>query len=105
MSLVPGAVPEGRFAQDGDAWRYEGALVLDNAARVLAEADSLPLPASGVVDFAALERADSVALAVIMALRRRATAEGRALSVRNLPAGLSSLALAYGVVELVHDDA
>ena len=62
----------GGFVVQGDAWRYEGALTLDNAAAVMAHVESLPLPASGRVDMGGLSPADSSALAILMALRRRA---------------------------------
>jgi len=89
------------FVVDGDAWRYRGGLTLDNAADVMAAADALPLPPSGIVDLGALAPADSSALAVVMALHRRAKAEGRPLHVANMPAALQSLAVVYGVDDLV----
>jgi phospholipid transport system transporter-binding protein len=95
------ATPAGGFAIDGDAWRYHGALTLDNAADVMTAADAMALPASGIVDLAALAPADSAALAVVMALRRRAQAEGRTLHVANMPSALQSLAVVYGVDDLV----
>ena len=101
MSSVATAAPAGGFVAVGDLWRYEGALTLDNAAAVMAAADALPLPASGRVDMAALTPADSASLAILMALRRRALAEGRTLRIDNLPAALHSLAIVYGVDELV----
>jgi len=84
----------------GDAWRYEGALTLDNAALVMSNLESLPLPSSGRIDLSGMAHADYAALAILMALRRRAIAEGRALSIENLPAALHSLAIVYGVDEL-----
>jgi phospholipid transport system transporter-binding protein len=95
------AAVRGAFTEHDGAWRFDGALTLDNAAEVLATVEAQPLPASGDIDFAGLARADSSALALILALRRRAVAEGRPLSVRNLPGSLASLAAAYGVDELV----
>ena len=108
--VTEAAAPAGGFVADSvttdagaavDAWRYEGALTLDNAARVMAAADATPLPASGIIDLRALAPADSAALAVVMALRRRADAEGRTLHVRNMPPALQSLAIVYGVDDLV----
>ena len=93
------------FLALGDGWRYEGALTLDNGASVMAAADAMALPASGLVDLGGMATADSAALAVIMALRRRAHAEGRALRFENLPAALHSLAIAYGVDDLMRASA
>ncbi|MEX3935625.1 lipid asymmetry maintenance protein MlaB [Paraburkholderia phymatum] len=53
------------------------------------------------VDCAPLTQFDSSALAVLLAWQRAATARGTPLSIVNLPAGLSSLAQAYGVDTLV----
>ena len=60
----------------GSRWRFEGALTLDNAAGVLEAASELPLPSAGVVDFDGLRHADSAALAVMIALKRRAHRRG-----------------------------
>jgi phospholipid transport system transporter-binding protein len=96
-----GVASPGAFVALGDAWRYEGALTLDNASTVLSAADAMPLPESGRIDMGGVAHADSAALAVVMALRRRALAEGRSLRVDNLPAALHSLAIVYGVDDLV----
>ena len=97
-----GAAPQiGAFDATARGWSFGGALTFDDAAQVLAASASLPLPASGVVDFSGLAQADSTALAVIIALRRRAREQGRALSITGLPASLRSLAVVYGVEHLV----
>ncbi len=95
----------GAFSVSGESWRYTGALTLENAAAVMSAADALALPADGRVDFTELGPADSAALAVIMALRRRALHEGRALHVEGLPPGLASLAIVYGVEDLARGTA
>jgi phospholipid transport system transporter-binding protein len=97
------AIAEGRIVADEAAsrWKFEGALILDNAAAVLAAADAMPLPSSGVVDLSGLVRADSAALAVAIEVNRRALAEGRKLVFQHVPAGLMSLAVVYGVDELL----
>jgi len=53
------------------------------------------------VDCAALTQFDSSALAVLLAWQRAASARGTPLVIVNLPAGLSSLAQAYGVDALL----
>ena len=58
--------------------------------------------AAGVVlDASALTQFDSSTLAVMLACRRAATAEGKSFSVHGLPARLIQLAGLYGVSELV----
>ena len=96
------AAPAGAFVVDGDRWRFNGVLTFDGASTVLASAVGLPLPASGVIDMTGLEHADSAALAVVLALRRRAVAEGRsALSFVGIPPMLESLARVYGIEEFI----
>jgi phospholipid transport system transporter-binding protein len=99
------ATPVGTVAATPEGWRLEGALTMENAAVMLAAADALPLPDSARLDLGGLTHADSAALAVVMALRRRAAAEGRVLRVENLPAALQSLAIVYGVDDLARGTA
>ena len=91
----------GGFAASERGWLFAGALTLDDAAGVLATTGTMPLPANGVIDMRGMMHADSSALAVIIALRRRAASEGRKLSIVGLPASLRSLAVVYGVEDLV----
>ena len=103
MTGDPGdtAPPIGAFDATERGWSFAGALTFDDAAQVLAASKSMPLPANGVVDFSGLAHADSAALALIIAVRRRAREEGRALSITDLPSSLRSLAVVYGVEDLV----
>ena len=91
----------GGFSTSNDGWLFAGAFTLDDAAAVLEASKQLPLPADGVVDFGGLMQADSAALAVMMALKRRAAAENRALTIRGMPASLRSLAVVYGIDNLL----
>jgi phospholipid transport system transporter-binding protein len=95
------APESGTFTASGGRWRFTGALTFDDAAEVLEGARSIALPDTGVVDMSGLEHADSAALAVVMALRRRAAAEGRTLAIEGMPQSLHSLAVAYGVEDLL----
>ena len=89
------------FAADGDRWTFEGQLTFDEATRVLEASSALPLPASGVVDLAGVAHADSAALAVLLALRRRANADGRRLTFASVPPMLDSLARVYDLEEIL----
>lgn len=93
----------GAFAasDDGARWTYEGALTFENAEPVLEAARTLPLPGGGVVDLAGLAHADSAALAVLLALKRRAEGEGAPLAFAGLPDTLVSLARVYGVDTII----
>lgn len=88
-------------SDDGARWIYAGALTFENAEGVLEAARSLPLPSSGVADLAGLAHADSAALAVLLALKRRADAEGAGLAYASVPETVVSLARVYGVDALV----
>jgi phospholipid transport system transporter-binding protein len=88
---------QGTFAADGDRWRFSGQLVFSDAAGVFDAMEKIPLPASGVVDFSGLAHADSSALAVLLALKRRAAAEHAPLQFVAMPAVLQSLARVYGI--------
>jgi phospholipid transport system transporter-binding protein len=100
---MAGAAAARGFAcsSDGTRWIVKGALTFADAAPVLAAARTLPLPASGVVDCAAVAAVDSAAVAVLLALTRGATARGAKLDFANLPAPLLSLASLYGVEEII----
>ena len=100
---VSGQIAPGTFraSADGTRWSFAGALTMDTAAAALEASHDLRWPSSGVVDFAGLEQADSAALAVMIELKRRGEAEGRALSLSGVPATLASLAVVYGVETLV----
>ena len=91
------AAETGAFAEDGDRWTFAGVLTFEDAATVLDDAARLPLPASGTIDMSGLAHADSAALAVMLALNRRATGEGRRIEFAAMPPMLESLARVYGV--------
>ncbi len=54
-----------------------------------------------LVDLGAVTAADSAALALILDWVRAARGAGQTITVRNLPAGLASLAALYGVDSLL----
>ena len=94
-------VTAGAFSATDGGWRYAGGLTLTNAEAVLRASAALPLPASGIVDVGGLRHADSAALAVLIALKRRAASEGARLAIVGVPQPLRSLAAVYGVDELI----
>ena len=93
----------GRFAAtaDGARWTFAGALTFANAAAVLQDATALAFPAAGVVDCAAIGHVDSAAVTVLLAVQRRALANGVELAFVNAPPALRSLADVYDVDELL----
>ena len=95
------AAHEGGFVATDTRWTFTGSLTFADAAVVFEAAQALPLPASGVVDLTGLGQADSSALAVMLALKRRAAAQGTRLQFAAVPHGIRALANVYGVEELL----
>jgi phospholipid transport system transporter-binding protein len=100
-SACEGDVPG--FAADagGARWTYEGALTFAEAKAVLTASSTLALPREGIVDCGGIAAFDSAAVAVLLALRRRAAAEGRRLVFTGIPARLEVLATLYDVGEIL----
>jgi phospholipid transport system transporter-binding protein len=82
---------------DGANWTYSGSLTFANAGSVHAAAATLPLPAEGEVDLDDLGEFDSSAVAVLIALLRRASEEGKPLRFVHAPTALAALAEVYDV--------
>jgi phospholipid transport system transporter-binding protein len=85
----------------GDRWMLGGALTVDTAASVLEASREAALPGTGIVSLASVDSVDSAAVAVLLAWRRRAVAEGKELSFTDVPASLFALAELYDVEELI----
>ncbi|CAG4919246.1 STAS domain-containing protein [Paraburkholderia gardini] len=85
------------------ASRFETGTTLTHASAKAALAAGLARIAGGAtgVDCALLAQFDSSALAVLLAWQRAASERGAPLDIINLPAGLASLAQAYGVDTLL----
>ena len=85
----------------GVSWGYAGALTFANASKVYAAASAMPLPTGGEVDLSGVVAVDSSAVAVLLALSRRAQEEGKRLVFTKVPAALRALADLYSVEELL----
>jgi len=85
------------------ATRFEsGATLIHESANAALEAGLQRIAAGATgVDCAPLAQFDSSALAVLLAWERAAQARGVVFEIVNLPAGLASLAQAYGVDTLL----
>ena len=82
---------------DGTRWTAQGELTFASAGPALAAAQALPLPTAGTVDCAGITAADSAAVAVLLAIKRRAEAAGAPLAFVGAPAVITTLAELYGV--------
>ena len=76
-------------------------MTMDSAASLLAASASLPMPQAGVVDLERVERVDSAGVAVLLEWKRRAADEGTPLQFAGVPQSMSSLALLYGVEDVL----
>ena len=87
------------FAPDhhGARWSYLGPLNFANAAPVLAATAGVALPTEGEVDLENMGPIDSSAVAVLLALKRRADEERKPLRFVHAPGALLALADVYGV--------
>ena len=94
-------VPDGGFVAAGDRWTYAGTLTFANATAVFEASRDAALPAAGSVDLSGLGHADSTALAVMLALKRRAAREGKNVAFASVPPGIVRLARVYGVRDLL----
>lgn len=77
------------------------AMVISNAPALLQAGRTAIRESEETIDLAAVNEADSAALAVMLAWSRLAAAENRRLHFVNIPAGVRSLADLYGVDELL----
>jgi phospholipid transport system transporter-binding protein len=98
---VAGGVTGGVAAHSPDQFATGPALTHASANEALATGLARIAGGARGVDCAPLTQFDSSALAVLLAWQRAANARGTALEIVNLPAGLASLAQAYGVDTLL----
>ncbi|MDD3528585.1 MAG: STAS domain-containing protein [Gallionellaceae bacterium] len=85
-----------------DAVAYpEGALTLREASLTLREGERALVEGAAVFDLAGVTQVDSSALSLILSWRRQAGARQQALTFRNVPDSLHSLARLYGLADLI----
>jgi phospholipid transport system transporter-binding protein len=85
----------------GDRWVVSGSMTMDSVADLLAASTSLAMPRAGVVSLERVDRVDSAAVAVLLAWKRRAAVEGTPLQFAGVPQSMRSLALLYGVEDML----
>ena len=101
QSAAPAADAGFTRTADGARWIVTGALTFANAGPALAAARALPLPATGVVACGGIGAVDSAAVALLLAVKRGAAAQGMPLAFTGVPAALATLASLYGVEEML----
>ena len=108
MSGIPGeefscevCADENPHFAAGDRWMLAGAITMDKAASVVEASREAVLPRTGIVSLAAVDGVDSAAVAVLLAWRRRALAEGKDLWFTDVPESVFALARLYDVEGLI----
>lgn len=84
---------------DGERWNCGGTLAFSSARAALETTSKLPLPA--LIDCSGIDNLDSTAIALLLAWKRRATAERKTLAFVQAPTALLDLAKLYGVAEIL----
>jgi phospholipid transport system transporter-binding protein len=85
----------------GDRWTVSGPMMMDSVADLLEASRSLAMPRAGVVDLERVDRVDSAGVSVLLAWKRRAAVEGTPLQFAGVPQSMMSLALLYGVEDML----
>ena len=88
------------IVKQGNRYLIDGPITLDNIGALIAEGTGFE--GKGViVDFAAVTRADSSVLSLLLEWTRQYRGSGRTIVFSNLSHDLRSLADLYGVVDLI----
>lgn len=89
------------IACEGTSCRINGAVTVDSVGGLLRELQPQLANGIDVLDFSAVEVADSAALALVFSAMRYAQQAGRTLSLVGLPTSFTTLAELYGVSGLL----
>jgi phospholipid transport system transporter-binding protein len=87
--------------REGNLLRLDGAVTIQTAAGVLAEAVAQIRDGVDVVDFGGVSEVDSSAVALAMALLREARSAGRTIAFANLTPAIVNLATLYAVADFM----
>jgi phospholipid transport system transporter-binding protein len=89
------------IVREGDRFRIEGAVTIENVSVLLAEAAPILQGDNVVVDFGSVAEVDSAAISLMLEWARRFRMQGRQIAFANLGGNLASLAELYGVGDLI----
>jgi phospholipid transport system transporter-binding protein len=97
---APGSVPT---AVEGDAgyYRVRGPVTMDNVEAVLQQGSARFGAGEVIVDLAGVTEVDSSAVSLLLQWVREAQAGGRSVRYVNLNPSIRSLAVLYGVIDLL----
>ena len=85
----------------GDRLRVRGAMVISSATELKEAGETALSNGASVVDLGEVAEADSSAVAVLLAWTRVAQDRKQALAIVDVPESIKSLAVLYGVAELL----
>jgi len=86
---------------DGDRCMLQGPVNIGNVVTVIEEARQLLTAPHITVDLSGLTEVDSAAISLLLEWRREAQRNNRKIEYVNLPDNLKSLAVLYGVTEIL----
>ena len=89
------------ITKDGNRYRVQGPMIMDNARSILEEGTSLFNHDAVEVDLAGVDEVDSSAISILLQWLREAQHRNQGLTFINLPENLKSLVTLYGVLELI----
>lgn len=89
-----------RIERDGTAYRIVGPVTIANVESLVQEGRRQFEGADVTVDLSGVGEADSSALSLLLQWLRDGAGQGRRIAFTNLPAGLQSLAVLYGIDDL-----
>lgn len=87
--------------QNDNQWQLSGELLIDNASTLLEKSVPLAMVESLTIDFSGVTDADTSALSLMLAWKRRAAETGCNIKLAHVPTNLMSLADLYGITEFV----
>lgn len=90
------------ITQQQEVWQLSGELLMDNANAVLSESAILPMENQLTIDFSNITNIDTSALALMIEWMRRAKLEFCLVNFTHVPDNLKSLALLYGVDQILN---
>jgi phospholipid transport system transporter-binding protein len=92
------------IVRDGACFRVEGPVTMANVEALIEEGRAAFADGAVQVDLAGVTEVDSTAVSLLLQWLRDAAVHGRRLTFRNLNHNIHSLAVLYGVAELIPID-
>lgn len=91
------------ISAEKNRWQLFGELLCDDANTILQESESIQIEGTQLtIDFSAVTDIDTASIALMLAWQRRAKAEFCEIVFVNVPEGIKSLALLYGVEDFIN---